>query len=194
MAGRHPRRPRRPPKGRASLSSVADNVTKTGRTAGFAPFLCVNGRLFWTLRCRAQARFANARLAQAEIEKGPHRCEPSHLSGAGNRSRTCDLRITNALLYQLSYTGLSLDSRKCVGKSMRLGCFYEPAHGVTGTPQRSTNSGMWARPRFSRNASRARGERARIRSSGKPASVTSRWQWSKSPRLKATWESEPKVR
>ena len=25
--------------------------------------------------------------------------------GAGNRSRTCDLRITNALLYQLSYTG-----------------------------------------------------------------------------------------
>lgn len=28
--------------------------------------------------------------------------------GAGNRSRTCDLRITNALLYQLSYTGLLL--------------------------------------------------------------------------------------
>ncbi len=27
------------------------------------------------------------------------------LSGAGNRSRTYDLRITNALLYQLSYTG-----------------------------------------------------------------------------------------
>ena len=27
------------------------------------------------------------------------------LTGAGNRSRTCDLRITNALLYQLSYTG-----------------------------------------------------------------------------------------
>ena len=25
--------------------------------------------------------------------------------GAGNRSRTYDLRITNALLYQLSYTG-----------------------------------------------------------------------------------------
>ena len=28
--------------------------------------------------------------------------------GAGNRSRTCDLRITNALLYQLSYTGNDL--------------------------------------------------------------------------------------
>ncbi len=28
-------------------------------------------------------------------------------SGAGNRSRTYDLRITNALLYQLSYTGNS---------------------------------------------------------------------------------------
>ena len=25
--------------------------------------------------------------------------------GAGNRSRTCDLRITNAPLYQLSYSG-----------------------------------------------------------------------------------------
>ena len=28
--------------------------------------------------------------------------------GAGKRSRTPDLRITNALLYQLSYTGTSL--------------------------------------------------------------------------------------
>ena len=28
--------------------------------------------------------------------------------GAGEESRTPDLRITNALLYQLSYTGLSL--------------------------------------------------------------------------------------
>ncbi len=27
--------------------------------------------------------------------------------GAGNRSRTYDLRITNALLYQLSYIGTS---------------------------------------------------------------------------------------
>ena len=29
------------------------------------------------------------------------------LDGAGNRSRTDDLRITNALLYQLSYPGQS---------------------------------------------------------------------------------------
>ncbi len=28
--------------------------------------------------------------------------------GAGDRSRTYDLRITNALLYQLSYTGTGL--------------------------------------------------------------------------------------
>ena len=28
--------------------------------------------------------------------------------GAGDRSRTYDLRITNALLYQLSYTGMNL--------------------------------------------------------------------------------------
>ena len=27
------------------------------------------------------------------------------MGGAGNRSRTYDLRITNALLYQLSYAG-----------------------------------------------------------------------------------------
>ena len=30
------------------------------------------------------------------------------MDGAGNRSRTYDLRITNALLYQLSYTGAGL--------------------------------------------------------------------------------------
>ena len=29
--------------------------------------------------------------------------------GAGGRSRTLDLRITNALLYQLSYTGTKLE-------------------------------------------------------------------------------------
>ena len=32
--------------------------------------------------------------------------EPHAYFGAGERSRTLDLRITNALLYQLSYTGL----------------------------------------------------------------------------------------
>lgn len=31
--------------------------------------------------------------------------EPKGNRGAGNRNRTYDLRITNALLYQLSYTG-----------------------------------------------------------------------------------------
>ena len=30
------------------------------------------------------------------------------ITGAGDRSRTYDLRITNALLYQLSYTGTLL--------------------------------------------------------------------------------------
>ncbi len=33
-------------------------------------------------------------------------CEQGGGDGAGDRSRTYDLRITNALLYQLSYTGL----------------------------------------------------------------------------------------
>ena len=32
------------------------------------------------------------------------------IHGAGGRSRTLDLRITNALLYQLSYTGTNLES------------------------------------------------------------------------------------
>lgn len=36
-------------------------------------------------------------------------------SGAGNRSRTCDLRITNALLCQLSYTGKG-EKYGCYGK------------------------------------------------------------------------------
>ena len=36
---------------------------------------------------------------RAENQPGPR------LFGAGGRSRTLDLRITNALLYQLSYTG-----------------------------------------------------------------------------------------
>ena len=33
--------------------------------------------------------------------------------GAGDRSRTYDLRITNALLYQLSYTGKSETTPAC---------------------------------------------------------------------------------
>lgn len=44
---------------------------------------------------------------QAAKKKG----QPTGLSlfdGAGNRSRTYDLRITNALLYQLSYAGVTL--------------------------------------------------------------------------------------
>lgn len=36
---------------------------------------------------------------------------PRWVFGAGNRSRTYDLRITNALLYQLSYTGMGFCTR-----------------------------------------------------------------------------------
>ena len=35
--------------------------------------------------------------------------------GAGKRSRTPDLRITNALLYQLSYAGLGADYKYSTG-------------------------------------------------------------------------------
>jgi hypothetical protein len=40
------------------------------------------------------------------MKKGPaHGAGPFVVFGAGEESRTPDLRITNALLYQLSYTG-----------------------------------------------------------------------------------------
>lgn len=35
------------------------------------------------------------------------------LNGADNRSRTYDLRITNALLYQLSYIGFPEEELRC---------------------------------------------------------------------------------
>ena len=38
--------------------------------------------------------------------------------GAGEESRTPDLRITNALLYQLSYTGFA-DCGRTAGKRLR---------------------------------------------------------------------------
>ena len=46
----------------------------------------------------------------APKEKGLTEAKPLsfQISGAGKRSRTPDLRITNALLYQLSYAGLLL--------------------------------------------------------------------------------------
>lgn len=40
------------------------------------------------------------------------RCKPSNV-GAGNRNRTYDLRITNAPLYRLSYSGdVAADGRQ----------------------------------------------------------------------------------
>ena len=38
--------------------------------------------------------------------EGQYICELSQKNGAENRIRTDDLRITNALLYQLSYLGI----------------------------------------------------------------------------------------
>lgn len=34
------------------------------------------------------------------------RCDCGRGDGAGDRNRTCDLRVTSALLYRLSYTGV----------------------------------------------------------------------------------------
>ena len=41
-------------------------------------------------------------------DKGQLDRRPRFTHGAGEKSRTPDLRITNALLYQLSYTGVAL--------------------------------------------------------------------------------------
>ena len=38
------------------------------------------------------------------------------IPGAGKRSRTPDLRITNALLYQLSYAGVTRINKGSTGK------------------------------------------------------------------------------
>ena len=45
--------------------------------------------------------------------KGPHVCRPRFTYGAGEKSRTPDLRITNALLYQLSYAGVAAAGESC---------------------------------------------------------------------------------
>ncbi len=44
-------------------------------------------------------------LRYQSTKKAPTWVGAFHTTGAGNRSRTCDLRITNAPLYQLSYSG-----------------------------------------------------------------------------------------
>lgn len=38
-------------------------------------------------------------------------------TGAGDRNRTCDLRVTSALLYRLSYTGAASDYRGLSGRT-----------------------------------------------------------------------------
>ncbi len=51
----------------------------------------------------ARAAVAQTTATQ-ETQKGPAASRALH-HGAGEENRTPDLRITNALLYQLSYTG-----------------------------------------------------------------------------------------
>ena len=48
------------------------------------------------------------------------------MSGAGGRSRTLDLRITNALLYRLSYTGVGMR-------------FFADAWGKSNSPKPAAN-------------------------------------------------------
>ena len=59
------------------------------------------GRVFWRSHTGVLARDPGQTARRVGLALRP----TLRLSGAGNRSRTYDLRITNALLYQLSYTG-----------------------------------------------------------------------------------------
>ena len=60
---------------------------------------------------RPQRRITEIRLHHGYPAPKSKKANPEELAqvlesvGAGDRSRTYDLRITNALLYQLSYTG-----------------------------------------------------------------------------------------
>ena len=57
------------------------------------------------------------------MEKRVASLQPVVLYGAGKRSRTPDLRITNALLYQLSYAGVPGAVRSMRRKRRRLYVF-----------------------------------------------------------------------
>lgn len=57
--------------------------------------ICFSGRL----DCPGPIAFIDA-------QKRPASLQAFLISGAGDRNRTCDLRVTSALLYRLSYTGV----------------------------------------------------------------------------------------
>gem|GEM_PF-6575294 len=59
---------------------------------------------------------------------GPEETDPILRRGAGNRNRTYDLRITNAPLYQLSYSGKPL----IVGVQPSFGQSLQARHGARG--------------------------------------------------------------
>ena len=59
------------------------------------------GRVIWRSHTGVLARDPGQTARRVGLALRP----TLRLSGAGNRSRTYDLRITNSLLYQLSYTG-----------------------------------------------------------------------------------------
>ncbi len=62
-------------------------------------------------------------------DKDQQIASPRFTYGAGEKSRTPDLRITNALLYQLSYAGVALAE---AGAKPRI--LAEPGSGATLTP------------------------------------------------------------
>ncbi len=62
------------------------------------------GRVFWRSHTGVLTRDPGQKARRVGLALRP----TLRLSGAGNRSRTYDLRITNALLYQLSYAGETL--------------------------------------------------------------------------------------
>src|SRR3546814_8621896 len=60
----------------------------------------------WSTRCSTSSRARSSRAIGSMVLLGTTE------DGAGNRNRTYDLRITNAPLYQLSYSGMYCLSRR----------------------------------------------------------------------------------
>ncbi len=74
---------------------LGPRASEAGSGQGARSFGC-----FWRLRLPAMGWHYGL-----PKQKAPTKAGASAESGAGNRNRTYDLRITNAPLYQLSYSG-----------------------------------------------------------------------------------------
>ncbi len=80
---------------RMPSASAASGAARPRTLAGKCSRICSVSRPY---------RFESPSLTK---KKGPHCWDPYKFDGANERIRTADLRITSALLYQLSHVGVS---------------------------------------------------------------------------------------